>query len=93
MRTVFVVLLLVGLVLSLRGFVLLYSETPEKTPEEEKKITEKKELDAILEEEVLRGKANIQQIDNDELLEFMFKQKPSEIYSDMFDRDPFRIGV
>ena len=88
-RVIFLVLLLGGTFLVMRATLTLYSKSNAVPTEEDKQ----RELNMILEREVLGGKANIQRIDNDELLDFQFKQKPSVIYSDMFDRDPFRIGL
>lgn len=70
-----------------RATMLMYTKAPET------KADRQRELDMILEREILREKANVQEVSNDELLDFQFKQKPSDIYANMFDRDPYRIGL
>lgn len=86
-RFVFVTLLIAGIYLTTRGTMILYTKAPET------KESKERELDMILEREILKDKANIQRIDNDELLDFQFKQKPSEIYAHMFETNPFRLGI
>ncbi len=80
-------LLIAGTYLVIRATMTLYTKAPVT------KQDKQRELDMILEREILKDKANVQEISNDELLEFQFKQKPSEIYANMFDSNPYRIGL
>lgn len=87
LRTLYLTLLLTGLTLAAYGAARLY--IPKQPTMEDKQA----ELDEILEREVLNTKANIQEVSNDELLNFQMRQKPSELFKDMFEEDPFRIGL
>lgn len=86
-RFIFVFLLITGTYLVVKATMIMYTKAPET------KKDRQRELDMILEREILKSKANVQQVDNEDVLDFQFKQKPSDIYANMFDRDPFRIGL
>ena len=87
-RVIFTIILLIGVFLVSRGATLLYMSQKAKTAKDKQK-----ELDLILEREVLNTKANVQQVSYDDILTMQFKQQPSKIYENMFEQDPFRIGL
>lgn len=85
MQILFVSMFFIGIIMILIGYFTLYPIQIEcKSEENELKLLEK-----IMEDEVLKGKSNIQE--TDDLTEFQFRQKPSEIYNDMFSRNNFNL--